>query len=154
MGRPSDYTPELALSICERLVEGESLRAICLSEGMPHRGTVFRWLETHEAFRDQYARARQAQADALADEITHIADTPQLGVIRKITKGGVEITEEDMLGHRRLQIDARKWIASKLLPKKYGDKSHVEHSGEVTLTELITGERRGDPARAASPRSN
>lgn len=122
MGRPSDYTPEIAMSICERLVEGESLRSICLSEEMPHRGTVFRWLEAHESFRDQYARARDAQADALADEITHIADTPQVGEVRTITEDGIEVRQEDMLGHRRLQIDARKWIASKLKPKKYGEK--------------------------------
>ena len=86
--------------ICERLVEGESLRSICLSDDMPHRGTIFRWLEAHEDFRDQYARAREAQADTLADEITHIADTPQVGQIRKITEDGVEITEEDI--HREM----------------------------------------------------
>lgn len=142
MGRPSDYTPEIALTICERLVEGESLRSVCLHEDMPHRSTIFRWLEQHESFRDQYARAREAQADAFADEITHIADTPQLGVIRKISEDGVEVTEEDMLGHRRLQIDARKWIASKLKPKKYGEKQQVEHSGTVSLEQLITDSTR------------
>jgi hypothetical protein len=117
------------MAICERLVEGESLRAICLSDDMPHRGTVFRWLEAHEDFRDQYTRAREAQADTLADEITHIADTPLVGQTRKITDDGIEITEEDMLGHRRLQIDARKWIASKLKPKKYGEKLEQTHQG-------------------------
>jgi len=171
MGRPSSYTSEVALAICTRLVDGESLRAICLSEDMPDRGTVFRWLETYEEFRSQYARAREAQADTLADEITHIADTPQIGVVRKITDDGVEVTEEDMLGHRRLQIDARKWIAAKLKPKKYGEKlaigggddpikvnSHVTHASAAALQrvgELLTRATTiGSPGEDSAPHPN
>lgn len=144
MGRPSDYTPEIALAICERLVGKESLRKICLDEDMPSTTSVFRWLEAHESFREQYARAREMQADAFADEMTDIADTPMVGQTKKITEDGVEITEEDMLGHRKLQIDTRKWIASKLKPKKYGEKQQVEHSGTVSLEQLIAGSR--DPS--------
>lgn len=135
MGRPSEYTPELALEICARIADGESLRAICRTEDMPHARTVFKWLEASEPFQQQYARAREAQADSLADDIQAIADTPQLGQIRKIdAEGNVEVTEEDMLGHRRLQIDARKWIASKLKPKKYGDKIEQTHRGSMNVS--------------------
>jgi hypothetical protein len=138
MGRPSDYTPEIALTICERLVGTESLRKICSDEDMPSTTTVFRWLEAHESFREQYARAREMQADAFADEMTDIADTPMVGVIKKITEDGVEITEEDMLGHRKLRIDTRKWIASKLKPKRYGDKIDHTHGGDATRPIVIT----------------
>jgi hypothetical protein len=130
MGRPSEYTPEVGITLCVQLVEGKSLRSICRQEGMPGLSTVFQWLAAHPEFAEQYARAREAQADTLADEITDIADTPLVGQVKKTTADGVEITEEDMLGHRRLQIDARKWIASKLKPKKYGEKIDHEHTGK------------------------
>jgi hypothetical protein len=74
MARPSDYSDDIAGTICERIADGESLRSICSQEGFPHKATVFRWLASNEAFRDHYARAREAQADALFDEILEIAD--------------------------------------------------------------------------------
>jgi hypothetical protein len=110
-GRPSDFTPAIADAICGRLAEGESLRAICADEAMPAQGAVFRWLGAHEAFRGQYARAREAQADAYADAVVQIADEATNAAIA------------------RLQVDARKWAASKLAPKKYGDKVVQEHTG-------------------------
>lgn len=132
VGRPSDFTQEIADTICERIADGESLRSICNGEDMPNKATVFRWLASNDTFRDQYARARETQADALFDEILSIADTPQIGEKRKVKEdGGVEVSTGDMIEHRRLQVDARKWMAGKLRPKKYGDKLDVEHSGQV-----------------------
>lgn len=135
-GRPSSFNQQIADTICERLADGESLRTICQSEEMPHRATVFRWLadEARKDFRDQYARAREAQADLLVDELRDIADTPQLGTKTVSKATGTEITEADMIEHRRLQVDARKWLAGKLAPKKYGDKMDVEHGGSVGVT--------------------
>lgn len=116
MARPTDYCQETVDDICERIGVGESLRAICRDEEMPALSTVFRWLTIHPEFSDQYARAREEQAEALADEITDIADT-----------------EEDVQ-RAKVRIDARKWVAGKLRPKKYGDKTQLEHSGEMKLT--------------------
>ena len=96
---------------------------------MPGIATVFRWLDAHEQFREHYARARDCQADTLADEILQIADTPMPGVKTKITEKGTETIEGDMIEHRRLQVDTRKWIASKLKPKKYSDRVDHSHSG-------------------------
>jgi hypothetical protein len=73
--------------------------------------------------------SRTAQADVLFDEILKIADTPDIGVKTVTKASGVETIEGDMIEHRRLQIDARKWIAARLAPKKYGDKQAIEHSG-------------------------
>lgn len=130
MGRPSAYSDEIAVIICERIADGNSLRSICAEDGMPSKSMVMRWLSQHAEFRDQYARAREAQADALFDEIIAIADAPLIGEKIKIDKdGNKEITRGDMIEHRRLQVDTRKWMASKLLPKKYGDKQQLEHSG-------------------------
>lgn len=130
MGRPSAYSGDIAAIICERIADGNSLRTICAEDGMPNKATVLRWISSNDAFRDQYARAREAQADALFDEILAIADAPLIGEKIKIDKdGNKEITRGDMIEHRRLQVDTREWMASKLQPKKYGDKQQLEHSG-------------------------
>lgn len=128
-GRPSEYTQEVADIICERLADGESLRQICLDEDLPSRATIFRWLASHSVFSDQYARARELQAETLFDEMIHIADTPVIGQKSVSKATGLEITEADMIEHRRLQIDARKWVLGKLKPKKYGEKITQEHTG-------------------------
>lgn len=129
-GRPSTYTPEIAALICERLATGESLRAICRDAGMPHRATVHRWLiDNVQGFCDQYARAREIGLDELAEEALAIADTPVEGVRREESDDGYKEVREDMLGHRKLQVDTRKWLLSKLAPKKYGEKTSMELTG-------------------------
>lgn len=133
MGRPSSYTDEVAMEICTRMADGEGLRTICEDVHMPSRRTVMNWLldGKHAEFVHQYGRAREAQADFLAEEIVTISNTPVIGTKTKRSKDGVEITSGDMIEHRRLQVDARKWYASKLAPKKYGDK--LELAGEVAV---------------------
>src|SRR5436190_20072236 len=66
------YSAEVADTICERLVEGESLRAICSDAGMPARATVFRWIARHKEFRDWYISARDFQAEGLGEEMIAI----------------------------------------------------------------------------------
>lgn len=107
-GRPSLYSEDLAERICAGIARGKSLVAV-LDAGpdMPDYSTVMRWLDAHERFRDLYARARAAQADVLADEIVAIADSA---------------TGADDSQAKRLQIDARKWVAAKLKPRVYGDR--------------------------------
>jgi hypothetical protein len=116
-GRPTDYSPELTARICERLAIGESLRSICRDDEMPSMASIFLWLGKHPEFSEQYTRAREAQAEAHADRIVEIADDDTLDP-----------------NHKRIMVDARKWVASKLKPKRYGDKAEVEHSGNVGLT--------------------
>ena len=66
-GRPSTFTQKIADEICERIADGESLRSICGDDGFPTKSTVFKWLNDFPGFSDQYARAREAQADSLFD---------------------------------------------------------------------------------------
>lgn len=131
MGRPSSYTDELADLICERLADGESLVRICKDDEMPSTATVFRWLADNQAFRDSYARAREVQAERLADEIIEIADEGRRDTY--IDDEGRERTDYDVIARSKLRVDARKWIAAKLLPKKYGERVQTEHSGAVTV---------------------
>lgn len=125
MARPSNYTQEMADLICDRLANGESLRSICRDDVSPGQTTVFRWLAANDEFRKQYARARESQADAIADEILNIAD------------------EAVDPAKARVQIDARKWLAGKMRPKVYGDKVLTEVTGadggpvQITRIELV-----------------
>lgn len=130
IGRPSSFTQEMADAICERIADGESLRSICGGDDMPAKATVFRWLAAHESFRDQYARAKEAQAEALADEIVDIADDGQNDWMERNAEDNAGwVANGEALQRSRLRVDARKWVASKLLPKKYGDAVKHEHSG-------------------------
>ena len=130
-GRPTKYTDKLAAAICTRLAEGESLRKICAGDDMPDKSTVLRWLfdGEHDEFSERYARARQAQAELRADEIIDIADDSSGDTITD-EKGNKTVNHE-YITRSRLRVDARKWIASKLLPKVYGDK--LEHTGDLTV---------------------
>lgn len=127
MGRPTNYTQDTANIICERIVEGESLRSICTADDMPAIRTVFNWLAKDDAFVQQYTRAREAQADTLADEIIDIADDGSRDYAKD--KDGHEVVDHDHIARARLRVDSRKWIASKLKPKKYGEKVTSELSG-------------------------
>jgi hypothetical protein len=118
-GRPSSYTEAMASEICRRMVEGESLRTICKAPGMPTFVTVFNWMRAHPEFLEQYARAREAQADAHVEEMLEVA---RQAVHAK--------TSEEVQGYRLL-VDTLKWRASKMKPKSYGDKVTLE--GEVSV---------------------
>lgn len=130
-GRPTTFVQKVADEICARLMEGESLRAICEDEQMPGQRTVYQWLMHNDTFAQQYARAREVQADTLADEVLVLSDRARMG--QKITtkaNGDTEAVEGDMVERTRLQIDARKWLAGKLAPKKYSDKIQQEVTGK------------------------
>lgn len=129
-GRPSSYSETVADTILERLALGESLKAICDDADLPHQATVFRWLQINTDFRERYTRAREAQADALFDELLTIADDGRNDWMEVHNEAG-EVTgyreNGEAIRRSALRIDARKWMASKLMPKKYGDK--IAHTG-------------------------
>jgi len=139
MGRPTDYTNEIALQICERIADGQSLRKICRDEEMPDKATVLRWLacEDRADFRALYAKARELQADSYVDDVVDIADTPieatttveKEVAVDKVLQPTTETRTADAVDRSRLRIDARKWAASKLAPKKYGNK--LELAGDA-----------------------
>lgn len=140
---PVRYSAALAERICERLAGGESLRAICSDTGMPKADTVLQWArDDKEGFAGQYARAREIGYLLLADEIISIADTPKIGTKTVTKEWGLETTEADMIEHRRLQVDTRKWMLAKMLPKVYGDKQQVEHSGSIDIASTLLSARK------------
>lgn len=135
-GRPTDFTPELGDRICEEIADGRSLRSICLSDDMPNKSTVFRWLSMRDEFRDQYARAREAQADSLFDDLLDIADDGSNDWMERFDDEGGNIgwkENGEALNRSKIRIDARKWMAGKLRPKVYGEKLDVAHTGSVIV---------------------
>ena len=109
-GRPSDYSLALASVVCEEIAAGKSLREVCAMPGMPSERQAYLWLGKYTEFGEMYARAREERADLVADEIVTIADTE---------------TDPNVA---RVRIDARKWWASRVNPKKYGDKLQTENT--------------------------
>lgn len=135
-GRPSRYTAEIAQEICERISTGEPLLQICRDERMPQRQTVYDWLERVDGLSVQFARAREAGCDAMAEEALIISNTPHLGQKKVFSSGAEEdgdsvtVTEDDMLGHRKLQIETRLKLLACWNPKKYGNKVSVGGDAE------------------------
>lgn len=119
IGRPSSYNKDTAAEICARLVNGESLRSVCRDPRMPDVKTVYLWLQQNEEFLHQYTQAKEDQADTLQEDILDIADTLPDQVV---DKEGIARVDAAYVNWMRLRVDSRKWIASKLKPKKYGDR--------------------------------
>jgi hypothetical protein len=128
-GRPSAFNAAIADEICNRLANGETLRQICSDPSMPAKATVMRWLAQQQRgeFRDQYARARELLGDSLAEEVIAIADDGAGDVIKG--GDGGETVDWENVQRSRLRVDARKWFASKVAPKKYGERVAQELSG-------------------------
>lgn len=120
-GRPTDYSEDIAAHICSEIAAGRSLRSICDADEMPDKSTVFRWLSKHETFRDQYTRAQEDRTAAMAEDLLEIAD--QYDTLQ-------DAVNPDLIQRAKLRIDTRKWLMSKMAPKKYGEKTQLEHSGK------------------------
>jgi hypothetical protein len=158
--RPT-YSAEIAQIICKRIAKGESLRAICRDNGMPDESTVRIWaINDHDGFFPHYARAIELRAERWAEEIVEISDDMSKD---QLPDGSID---HEHVQRSRLRVDTRKWLLSKLLPKKYGDRVELtgadggpiqhrvdmpaketreqwlaRHQGEATLQALPTPER-------------
>jgi hypothetical protein len=123
-GRPTDYNDEIADLICIRIACGESVVSISKDPEMPCQKTIYKWLFRHEEFVQKYARAREAQAEVYAAETIDIADDTKHDT--HVTEYGDgtkrESPDTEWISRDRLRCDMRRWAASKLAPKKYGDK--------------------------------
>jgi hypothetical protein len=151
VGRPTIYTFKIAEKLCLLIATTpQGLEHICKqNRDLPRQATIYCWLRTHHEFRERYALAREQQAQILFDQIVDIADTPKEGATVTTRGGRRERRVGDMTEHRRLQIDARKWVLSKLLPKKYGDRIEFTQS-EDPLVQLLN-EMRKESKRLGPP---
>lgn len=138
-GRPSGYKQNIADKICEMLSEGKSLRSVCKEKGMPAAATVFKWMRENEEFLKQYARAKQESADAMAEEVIDISDDGTNDWMEdQYMKGkspGWKVNGE-AVQRSKLRVDTRKWLMSKMKPKKYGDKIDMTTNGKDLPTPI------------------
>jgi hypothetical protein len=136
-GRQSAYSDDIATLVLDRVAMGESIRTICADPAMPAPSTIFKWLVTFQPFSEQYARAREACIERWSEEIIELADEP------------VAPNDNAAVQRARLRVDTRKWLMSKLAPRKYGDRvEHVIKSGNAAD---LTDDELARIAMAAAP---
>lgn len=140
VGRPPLYTPELATELCKRIAScSHGIHVICAAEDMPSVTTVYEWLYEYPEFAERYARARTAQSEVLAQDIIRLSDEANL--------------THEHINKAKLQVDSRKWVASKLNPKKWGDgmvlrgdKDNPLDLGLAALLDAVASKRKEIPA--------
>lgn len=135
MARVSSYTDEIADRILEKIATSSlSMKSILQEDGMPAFSTFFKWLTDIPGFSDRYARAKEMQADYMIEEMIDISDDGSNDLMT-ITKGdqSYEMENKEVTNRSKLRVDTRKWIASKLKPKKYGDKLEIDNKNPTIL---------------------
>lgn len=118
-------------SILNEIEQGKALRNILKEEGMPSTQTFYKWIEDNEDKSKRYARACELRAEQLFEDIIDIADDTSGDIT--YNKDGEEVLNSEFVQRSRVRIDARKWILSKLNPKKYGDKIEQTHKGDLSI---------------------
>ena len=113
MARPTKYSEKLEDRMLEEIASGRSVISLCREEDWtPNADTWYRWMYKIDGLSDRYTRAKAISSEFHADQILAIADE----------------ADNQTFQVARLQIDARKWVASKLVPNKYGEKSQIDHT--------------------------
>lgn len=139
-GRPTIYTAELVDQICEAIENSvHGIDPICKqNENFPVGQTVRRWLKQYPEFRAKYALAKEFQAEKMADETIEVAydDRKDWKIITDDEGNERTVFVAESVNRSRLKVDALKWHASKLAPKKYG-MNKLEIGAEESLLEKI-----------------
>ena len=131
------YTDEekklLFEEVCLRLEAGETLKNVLHNEGSTMSSTLFyQMLRDSEENNNRYARAREIQAETMFGEMLEIADQSNLDV--HIDDEGKVRVDGEIVQRSKLKVDTRKWVLSKLNPKRYGDKLDIESKNDVNIT--------------------
>jgi len=152
MGRPSSYKPETAQRICSLIATSDRGLARILAEnpGLPNETTVYDWIRDNPEFAQWYAQARERQAEFIADQCFEIADDGQNDWMEKRGREGELIGWQlngEHVQRSKLRIDARKWMAAKLAPKKYGDRQEIDLKAQVSVDTMSEDEIREELAQ-------
>ena len=152
MGRPVLDSAKLFPKIIQGLISGESLNALCRKPGMPSKPTVLRWLAASEEFCAQYARAKAIGAEAMAEDLLEIVDDGRNDWMERLGPDGQGtgwVLNGEAVRRSQLRADTRKWLLSKLAPKKYGEKLAVGGAEDLPpIAHAITGELVISPGEA------
>jgi hypothetical protein len=118
------------------LAAGKTLRSYCQQDGAPSYSAVYDWMDKDDNFAQRIARARDSGSDSIADQCVELADT--------------EPADQVQAAWRRTQIDTRLKLLAKWSPKKYGDRTAVDHQGGISLT-VVTGVPQPDAITGRKP---
>jgi len=123
VGRPTDYTSELGIEICDKIASRcVGIRQICNENPhFPNPDTIYVWIRKHKEFAERYAQAKKDQVFGLVDEILDISDDSSRD--NKTNNNGDVVCDSEWVARSRLRVDTRKWIAAKLVPRIYGDNA-------------------------------
>ena len=139
-GRPTIFTKALGDRFFARLAMGESVRTVCAEDNMPAMTTIFRWLREKEDFRKQYDVAKQEATEAMSEDLLDIADNGVNDWMEvhygKDDDASWRVNGE-AIQRSRLRVDVRKWLMSKMKPKKYGEKLDLTSAGEKLPTPIL-----------------
>lgn len=112
-----EFADDMIVELLKRTEEGEPLTQVCKDPRMPSRASVYSWCETDTEFAGRFHAARARGVHALAEECLEIADEKCADAVQ--------------VANKRVRIDTRLRLAGKWLPKIYGEKIDVNHSGEI-----------------------
>lgn len=151
-GRPTDFSDVIAETICDAIATTDKgLEAICRADdSLPEPRTVYRWLYKNHEFCQKYNDAKQSQTFLMAEQVLAIADDTSRDTIE--SEHG-EQPDSEWIARSKLRVDTRKWLMSKLAPKKYGEKLDLNHGGtiqSVHMTREQWKERMADVAKQKS----
>lgn len=133
------HDEEVFAVILDRIMDGQSLKAVCDAEDMPSRKTVYQWMAADPELGNRYARACEIRADQIFDELFEIADDGRNDWMeRRQGEDKVWVENGEAMRRSALRIDARKWALAKMQPKKYGDKLDLNHTGNFNV--VISGD--------------
>lgn len=131
-GRPTVYSEKKVKEILELVSEGIALWKIVCRVDMPSRTTFYDWMLENPDLRDKYETAKNLATDKFAEEIIDIADDDSGDYIE--AADGRIVINTNKVRRDELKIKARQWMASKIQPKKYGDRIQQE----ITQPEGVT----------------
>lgn len=136
---------QIVISICDKVIEDKISFNKAVQESEITLVCFYKWIAKDKELQTVYNYAREVRSDVLFEEIIEIADNTEEGVtIETDDHGRTKEKKGDMTQHRRLKIDSRKWVVAKMQPKKYGDKSEVDHKssdGSMTPRTPLTKEQ-------------
>lgn len=122
-GRPSHFSAKLAATICWKVATGMTIVEIAAEDDMPAERTIYQWLNKHESFAQDYAQARIQQNDRHQDEMIHLENA--------VLAGAIDADAFNAVARQR------NWRSERMQPKKWGKQIALNHSGEVSLTNLF-----------------
>jgi len=137
--RPAELTNEQTDELLACLTDGRSLLSICEGDEFPSYRTIMRRIQNDPSFKERHDLARRIQAERFVDEIVTIADDGRNDTYTD--QDGKKVVDYDNINRARLRVDARKWIAAKMLPAKYGDNNRPEvHVNNTVNNNLVMSE--------------